>query len=59
MKWVALALAVAGVAILSLVATAAIHGGALLTVAVAAAIFVLLLPVAAYFIFRTKRAAGG
>jgi hypothetical protein len=53
-KWVALGLAATGIGVLAIVAAVEIHGGALLTLAVVAAIFVLLLPLAAYFVFRPR-----
>ena len=54
-KWLALGLAVVGVVVLCLVAASEIDGGPLLIIAVGAAILVLLLPVAAYFIFSRSR----
>jgi hypothetical protein len=56
-KWFALGLAGAGIAVLLIVATAELNGGPLLTFAIGAAVFVLLMPVAAYFIFRRSRSA--
>jgi hypothetical protein len=56
--WLALGLAAAGIAALSLVAIASI-GSPLLSLAVAAAVLVLLLPLAAYFVFRHARAEDG
>jgi amino acid transporter len=56
-RWFALGLSAAGIGVLVIVATSEVHGGAFLSVAVGAAIFVLLLPVAAYFIFRRSRPA--
>ena len=53
-RWFALGLAGAGIVILLLVARAEIDGGALLTLALGAAILVLLLPVVAYFVFRRE-----
>jgi hypothetical protein len=56
-KWLALGLAGAGIAVLSIVATAELNGGPLLIFAIGAAVFVLLMPVAAYFVFRRSRPA--
>jgi hypothetical protein len=53
-KWLALGLAAGGIVVLALVATASISSP-LLSLAIAAAILVLLLPVAAYFVFRRGR----
>jgi hypothetical protein len=53
-KWLALGLAAAGIATLSLVATASVSSP-LLSLAVAAAVFVLLLPLGAYLIIRRGR----
>jgi amino acid transporter len=54
-KWLALGLAALGIAGLLLVASASLDS-ALLGFAVAAAVLVLLLPVAAYLVFRRRRA---
>ena len=50
LKWLALGLSVGGIAVLAIVAAASISSP-LLTVAIAGAFFVLLLPLAAYFLF--------
>ena len=53
-KWLALGLALGGMAVLAVLATTSISSP-LLTVAIAGAFFVLLLPLAAYFLFSRGR----
>jgi FtsH-binding integral membrane protein len=49
-KWLALGLSLAGIAVLAILAATSVSSP-LLTVAIAGAFFVLLLPLAAYFLF--------